>query len=152
MRMPYTARGFRLFVLAARLLAVFTITAAFTFSAASAQTTTVSATLVWTAPGDDGTLGRAALYDLRVSANPIAGADTLSWWNAATLVNMSGRLPALAGALDSMVVTGLLPSTRYYAVIRAGDEVPNWSGFSNVAVIDTRDAIAPIRVSDLRPR
>jgi hypothetical protein len=30
--------------------------------------------------------------------------------------------------------------------------VPNWSGFSNVAIIDTRDVIAPARIADLRAR
>ena len=146
MRIQHTARRTRLLRLASILLAVFT------FSPAWAQTAGVSATLVWTAPGDDGTLGRAAQYDLRVSASAIAGVDTLSWWNAASIVNMAGRIPALSGALDSMVVTGLLPSTRYYAILRAADEVPNWSGYSNLAVIDTRDAIAPARISDMRVR
>ena len=116
------------------------------------QTSTASATLLWTAPGDDGLLGRASQYDLRISATPISASDTLSWWNAATVVSMAGKVPALSGTTDSMQVTGLAPATRYYAIIRAADEVLNWSGFSNVAAIDTRDAIAPLRISDLRVR
>ena len=119
---------------------------------AHAQTSTVSATLLWTAPGDDGMVGRATRYDIRYSANAIAGTDTTTWWNNATVVNTSGKVPATAGAPDSMVVTGLTSGLRYYAIIRAADEVPNWSSFSNVAVIDLADRIAPARIADLRSR
>jgi hypothetical protein len=150
MRIRHGARRTRLLALAAVLLAAIVVSTGLAFSSASAQT--VSATLVWTAPGDDGTIGRATQYDLRISTSAISGTDTLSWWNAATIVSMAGKVPALSGALDSMVVTTLLPSTRYYAIIRAADEVPNWSGYSNVAVIDTRDLIAPVRITDLRAR
>jgi len=116
------------------------------------QTPTVSSTILWTAPGDDGMVGRASRYDLRYSTNAISATDTLSWWNAATVFNMTGRVPAAAGAADSVVVSGLTGGTRYFFIIRAADEVPNWSGFSNVAIVDTNDAIAPIRISDLRAR
>ena len=150
MRIQHGARRTRLLVLAALLLASILVSGALAFSTASAQT--VAATLVWTAPGDDGTIGRATVYDLRISSTAISGTDTLSWWNAASIVNMASKVPALSGALDSMAVTNLLSNTRYYAIIRAADEVPNWSGFSNVAVIDTRDLIAPLRVTDLRAR
>jgi hypothetical protein len=119
---------------------------------AAAQTQTASVTLLWTAPGDDGMTGRASRYDLRVSASPISGADTLSWWNAATVVDMSGRVPAPAGAADSVVVSNLTVGAQYYAVLRAGDEVPNWSGFSNVALIDLLDSIPPSPVTNLRVR
>ncbi|TMQ57200.1 MAG: hypothetical protein E6K76_11280 [Candidatus Eisenbacteria bacterium] len=95
-----------------------------------------SATLLWTAPGDDGSVGRASQYALRISTNAISAKDTLSWWNAATSLSMAGKIPAVAGTLDSTVVSGLTSGTRYYAIIRAADEVPNWSGFSNVAAID----------------
>ena len=118
----------------------------------SAQAQTTSATLLWTAPGDDGMTGRAARYDIRYSSNAIAGTDTTTWWNNATVVNTSGKVPATAGAADSMVVTGLTSGLRYFAIIRAGDEVPNWSGFSNIAVIDLTDRIAPTRIADLRAR
>jgi hypothetical protein len=98
-----------------------------------------SATVVWTTPGDDGGAGRASRYDLRISTAAIAGTDTVSWWGGATAVDMAWKLPGLSGALDSMVLTGLTSGTRYYAILRVGDEVPNWSGFSNVAVLDPTD-------------
>ena len=119
--------------------------------AAHAQTTTTSATLLWTAPGDDGLTGRASRYDLRISTTAV-GTDTLAWWNAATVVNMTGKVPSAPGTADSVSVPNLVPGSRYYAILRAADEVPNWSGYSNVAIIDLSDLIAPSRVADLHVR
>jgi hypothetical protein len=117
-----------------------------------AQTTGSAVMLLWTAPGDDGTIGRATRYDIRYSVNTISGTDTLGWWNAATVVPTAGKVPALPGTADSMSVSGLTAGTRYYAIIRTGDEVPNWSSYSNLAVIDLRDVVAPARITDLRAR
>lgn len=134
------------------LLATTVASLALGLSPARAQAPTTSVTLLWTAPGDDGMTGRAAQYDLRVSTASIAGTDTLSWWNAATVVDVTGKVPAVPGAADSVVVPNLLVGSRYIAIIRAADEVPNWSGYSNVAVIDLRDSTPPSRIADLRVR
>ncbi len=106
--------------------------------------------LRWTAPGDDGLNGRAMRYDLRYSTNNIAGTDTLGWWNAATMVNLWSKVPAAPGQPDSVRVLGLVSGLRYYAMIRACDEVPNWSRFSNLAIIQATDITAPKAVVDLR--
>ena len=118
--------------------------------AAHAQTPADSTVLLqWTATGDDGTTGRATSYDLRYRTVAITGVDTTSWWNAATTAT-GEPVPGLSGATDSLRVRGLNPATTYYFVIRAADEVPNWSGFSNVAVKATGgDVIAPGAVADL---
>jgi flagellar hook capping protein FlgD len=92
-----------------------------------------SVVLVWTTPGDDGTIGRASKYDLRISTKAITSNDTLSWWNTATIINMAPRVPGMAGTRDSVMLGGLISGIRYYAILRVGDEKPNWSGFSNVA-------------------
>jgi hypothetical protein len=86
----------------------------------------------WTAPGDDGNTGRASTYEMRFSESPIASADTTSWWSAAAI---AGALPApqSAGIRESFTVSGLDSGKTYYFVIRTADEVPNWSGFSNVS-------------------
>jgi fibronectin type III domain protein len=91
--------------------------------------------LSWTAPGDDGNVGRATTYELRYSETAVAS-DTVSWWGAAINV---GALPAprTAGSAESFTVAGLDSGTTYYFIIRTADEVPNWSGFSNVAVRTT---------------
>jgi len=102
-----------------------------------------SATLVWTAPGDDGGLGIASLYDLRYSLTPV-GADTVSWWNTAETI--SGEpWPSPAGMPDSCTIQNLFPYTIYYFIIKTVDEVPNWSGFSNVAIERTTN----VEVGDL---
>jgi hypothetical protein len=92
--------------------------------------------LGWTAPGDDGNVGRAAAYELRYSKTAVTAGDTTSWWNAATV---AGTLPPpqTAGATETFTVTGLDSAATYYFVIRTRDEVPNWSGFSNVRVRST---------------
>ena len=106
-------------------------------------------TVTWTAPGDDGTIGRAASYDIRYRTVAITGTDTLSWWNAATLLT-GEPVPSTVGSRDSMVVRGLQPVTTYYFVIRTADEVPNWSGYSNVAVKTTSgDVTPPAVIADL---
>ena len=108
-----------------------------------------SVVLQWTAPGDDGTSGRASAYDIRYRTTAISGTDTTTWWNGATQV--SGEpLPGNVGASDSMRVRGLAPVTTYYFMIRTGDEVPNWSGYSNLAQKSTSgDVVAPAAVTTL---
>ncbi len=111
--------------------------------------TTAQVTLLWTAPGDDGNVGRATSYALRYRTVGITGTDTLAWWSAATIA--SGLpTPGTAGSTDSVQVQNLTPLTTYYFIIRAADEVPNWSGFSNVAVKSTGgDNTAPAAIADL---
>lgn len=108
--------------------------------------------LRWTAPGDDGLAGHASRYDLRYSRNSIVGTDTIGWWNSATKVNLWNKIPALPGKPDSVRVLGFTPGYSYYAMMRTCDEVPNWSRFSNIAVIQATDLTAPKAVADLRVR
>ena len=117
---------------------------------ATAQTSADSSVvLLWTAPGDDGTIGRATSYDIRYRTTTISGTDTTSWWNGATQVT-GEPIPGTSGATDSMRVRGLTPLTTFYFLIRAADEVPNWSGFSNLATKTTSgDVTAPSTVADL---
>jgi hypothetical protein len=117
---------------------------------AHAQTAADSTVMLhWTAPGDDGTIGQASSYDIRYRTVAITLTDTTTWWNAATAVT-GEPVPGVSGASDSMRVRGLNPASTYYFIIRAADEVPNWSGFSNVAVKSTTgDLIAPGTVADL---
>ena len=108
-----------------------------------------TATLAWTAPGDDGTSGRAARYEMRFRNAPITGADTLSWWNAATVVPGIPS-PSVAGATDSVSVRGLSPAQTWYFILRTADEVPNWSNFSNLAMrAPYVDATPPRAITDL---
>ncbi len=103
-------------------------------------------TLSWTAPGDDGLVGTAAAYELRVSGSSINDAN----WGAATVVGgMPTPLPA--GTRQGTVVRGLTPGTTYYFAMKTVDEAGNWSGLSNVVrwdwVYDTAPPSAPAGVS-----
>ena len=94
---------------------------------AAPEATPNSVTLTWTAPGDDGTTGTAAQYDIRYSLATITDAN----WSSATQV--SGEpTPASAGTVQEFEVTGLQPNTTYYLAVKTADEVPNWSTLSNV--------------------
>lgn len=89
-------------------------------------------TLSWTAPGDDGALGRAAAYDVRFSTSPISAAT----FDSAVPVPCP-PLPSDAGAAESMRVSGLAAGTPHYFALRAIDNLGNASGVSNAALVTT---------------
>jgi hypothetical protein len=93
-----------------------------------APAATVSATLRWTAPGDDSLTGRATAYDVRYSLSPITAANFL----LATRVP-GVPAPKAAGAAESLLITNLDADSGYYYAIRTADEAANWSRISNVA-------------------
>jgi flagellar hook capping protein FlgD len=134
------------------LLAVVGCTSLITGPPAHAQYRTSSMTLTWTATGDNGLVGQAAKYDLRYSATVISGNDTLSWWNAAAVFPMGGRVPPPAGTRDSVAVPGLIIGLKYYAILRLADAAGNWSGFSNVAVMDLTHGVTDVAVEVAVPK
>lgn len=83
--------------------------------------------LTWTAPGDDGILGDASEYDIRYATSPI----TEQTWGSALQV-AGENAPKPAGFPDTMVVIGLQAGTNYFFAMKTADEVPNWSGISNL--------------------
>jgi len=100
---------------------------------------TDSLTLHWTATGDDGVVGTAALYDLRMSATTITDAN----WAAATAVD-GLPAPAASGTTQACVVRGLTPGATYYFALRVRDDAGNWSTVSNVVRWDgTLDETPP---------
>ncbi|MCA9752002.1 MAG: SUMF1/EgtB/PvdO family nonheme iron enzyme [Gemmatimonadetes bacterium] len=102
-------------------------------------------TILWTAPGDDGALGTASQYDLRLSSVPI----TAETWPDALPVS-DPPVPGIAGAGQSFVLS--VPASQVvYIALKTSDEVPNWSELSNVATNQLlADGIAPAAVTDLR--
>ena len=87
--------------------------------------------LTWTAPGDDGRhAGTASLYDVRYSF--LQGITTSNWPNAQ---NVDGEPPPKpAGEPESLFVVVDRPDGNYGFAVKTADEVPNWSGISNVCL------------------
>jgi hypothetical protein len=101
---------------------------------AVASVTEDSATLTWTAPGDDGMVDSAYLYDVRYSTTgPVTDAN----WSTSTLAT-GEPVPSIAGSAELFTVEGLLPSRTYYFAVRTMDEVGNASATSN-SVVGTTD-------------
>jgi phosphodiesterase/alkaline phosphatase D-like protein len=115
---------------------------------APAQTVTSnSVSLTWTAPGDDSLTGTASQYDLRYSTSPI----TASNFTSATRFT-STPAPSPSGTTEHVTVTGLAAGTLYYFAVKTADEVPNWSGISNVisrTTLSAPDVIRPAPVATL---
>lgn len=130
-----------------RLLAIALLIVAVAWSGpALAQAPTGSVTLTWTAPGDDGNVGTAAVYDVRYSTSLITNAN----FNAAQQAT-GEPVPKAAGSTETFTVTGLQPNTAYYFAIKTADEAANWSGLSNVVNKTTGDTVPPAAVADLSP-
>ena len=114
---------------------------------AQAQATANSVSLSWTAPGDDSLTGTATQYDLRYST------ATITTTNFSTATRFTGTpTPAAAGTRQTVIVTGLQPSTTYYFGLKTADEVPNWSGLSNVVsrtTLAAPDLIRPAQITTL---
>lgn len=94
---------------------------------AAGSATANSITLSWTAPGGNGTLGKAAGYVVRYSTSgPIT---VVNWASAKNYTQFWAPLPA--GSIESHVINGLNTSTLYWFAVRAYDGVPNMGGVSN---------------------
>jgi hypothetical protein len=102
--------------------------------------------VTWTAPGDDGSVGTAAAYDLRMSTSPINAGN----WDAATPI-AGISTPSPAGTREHVVVRGLTNGTPYWFAIKTVDDAGNTSNISNILawnwVLDTTAPAAPLGVS-----
>jgi hypothetical protein len=104
-----------------------------------------SATLKWTASGDDSTAGTADRYDLRYFKHAITSAN----WDSAIQVTGLPH-PKPSGQTDSMLVRGLLEDSTYYFSIMAYDEANNPSPRSgNVTVTCFNNYVVTIADSNL---
>lgn len=82
--------------------------------------------LAWTATGDNGSLGRAAAYDLRRSTAWI----TEDNWEQATPVDGVPR-PGPSGTAEMITVPGLPSGVMQYFALQAIDDAGQRSGLSN---------------------
>ncbi|HEU4365591.1 MAG TPA: kelch repeat-containing protein [Candidatus Krumholzibacteria bacterium] len=97
--------------------------AAATLSGFRGKTT---ATVNWTAPGDDGSVGTASEYDLRRSTS------TITEGNFASATQISTSAPQSAGSGECAEVSGLSACQTYYYALKTRDDACNWSALSNV--------------------
>jgi len=97
-----------------------------------ASTAESSATLTWTAPGDDGMTGTASEYDIRYSGTLL----TEAIWSAGTQID-SVPAPKSGGVRETLTVSDLAGKSPWYFALKAADEVLNWSSLSNVAIETT---------------
>jgi hypothetical protein len=112
-------------------------------TAATAQDTDGAVALTWTAPGDDGVIGRATRYELRWSPTPLGDGN----FEAGTL--LATPAPQIAGAVEHVTVTGLPWERTAHFALRAIDDTGNVSDLSNPASAATR-AVPPATIADLR--
>jgi hypothetical protein len=109
------------------------------------ETTSSSATLQWTATGDDIHAGTASFYDIRYLETNTLNADT---WGSA--IQVAGEPhPQPNGTKEKFTVKGLLPEVTYYFAIKAEDDANNWSLISNIADGTTLDTTPPAEITDL---
>jgi len=87
-------------------------------------------------------VGTSTTYDIRYATSPIAAAN----WEAATQATGEPE-PQPARSPQSFVVTGLAPGTTYHFALKTADEVPSWSGLSNVV----SGATAPVNRAPNEP-
>ncbi len=88
------------------------------------DSSTKSATLTWTAPGDDGNVGTASQYDIRYTQDN--GNRDYNTWSQVSDVPK----PQIAGSKERATINGLNSNNTYYFIIRTADEVPNWAPWS----------------------
>lgn len=103
--------------------------AAITDLATTGRVGSDSVELSWTAPGDDGSVGRASSYDVRYAKTPIANDAEFSAASQAT----GEPAPATAGTTEYFTVTGSESNTIYYFAIKSKDEALNTSGLSTTS-------------------
>ncbi len=96
--------------------------------------TATSATLTWTAVGNNGQSGRADSYDLRFSTSEILGES--DFHNATPASGLPEPLPA--GSPETFVALDLQPATTYYFAVRVFDGAGNASPVSNTVSITTK--------------
>ncbi len=101
--------------------------------------------LHWTAPGDDGYIGRAAGYDIRYWPSRFGPINSEYKWISAYYVT-GEPTPSPAGRRDSMLVTDLESGADYYFCIKAFDEAGNYSGLSNSPLLTASNLGYTIRI------
>lgn len=105
--------------------------------------------ITWTAPGDDGTVGRAAQYEIRWGTDSTKLAAWGAVDNATVWKAPDPPVPDSAGAAQQYLVRGLLPNVKYWVVVRTADEAANWSDNSNIPAF-VSDQAKPAAIGNVK--
>jgi uncharacterized repeat protein (TIGR01451 family) len=108
-------------------------------------------TLGWTAPGDDGNAGTAALYDIRFAEDDLS--STPAFENATSISPLAIPAPAPAGTLESAVVELPFGHTTGRIGLRATDNMGNTSPIAvvNVSIDGTAAGLYDVTESQPEP-
>ncbi|MEK7216166.1 MAG: fibronectin type III domain-containing protein, partial [Chloroflexota bacterium] len=88
----------------------------------------MSILLSWTAPGDDGFIGRAMSYDIRYSTQPINDSEAVF----AEAVPISGApAPSTPGTRETFTAADLPADIELFFALRVFDNAGNFPGLSN---------------------
>ncbi len=90
--------------------------------------------LEWTAPGDDGYVGRAASYIVRTSIYPIVTEE--DWREAEG--KLGEPVPSVAGASEHMTIKNLVSASDVFVTMRAVDDFLNLSPRGNCVKVTVR--------------
>ena len=93
--------------------------------------------LEWESTGDDGMLGQATCLELAMTTD-----TTLPIEQWPRIICDSLPRPLLPGQTQSLTIYNLAYDTDYFFHMRISDEVPNWSGWSNLCIKHT-DPLPP---------
>jgi hypothetical protein len=101
----------------------------------------------WSAPGDDGVTGTASVYDIRYSADSVVVAN----WDSAVQV-LGEPVPSPGGSSEQFAIGMQLQfNTTYFFAIKTADDVPNWSGISNIVRVETgQENIPPATIINFK--
>ncbi|MCF7793418.1 MAG: fibronectin type III domain-containing protein [Candidatus Cloacimonetes bacterium] len=101
--------------------------------------------LTWTAPGDDGMIGTAHHYEIRMHDTEI---DESNWEDAEILPGPPW--PLTAGSLQDYTVSGLEYNQTYFFAVKAFDDNQNVSEVSNSpSATMVNDTTPPADITDL---
>ncbi len=110
--------------------------------------------LTWTAPGNNGSSGRATGYEIGYSTDSITDAN----WSTSAVTQVGNLVvPATAGTHQALTLTatnGVLANTKYWVGLKAFDSAGNYAALSNRPSATTHaasatDTVPPARVTDL---